>query len=500
MVGVIIPQKNILTWQQTAIENIKKAGWPVVVFYVNECKTRRLPIHLLPLAYAEKKVHGTSIVFLKNSKPANSNDFEKWVNSGSLENLTELICLGSLSSASIADIAKKVNRPVFSLQLSEERHMDIISAVIQAYRLKAATISVNVWRSNPHGDSLAVYNTVCGIEEGLLFKTINSIMAKCALIFVRVLRRHDNTANMKWATPERHIQPFFTAKSPYAQFISHLYDKIFRKRQWIILFGFKNDGHESELELSEITPPSSEFWADPFAVKHNGKYFIFYEGFSFSGRKGYLSVAEIDREGTMLSSRVILEKETHLSFPFIFKHGGKFYMIPETSETKTIELYECTDFPLKWEFKETLIHNIDAVDTVLHYFRDKWWMFTTEKTQSDMSGHEELYIYFSDRLLNGNWMPHPGNPVISDARMGRNAGAIEEKDGKLIRYGQYSGYVYGRAITVSEIEKLSENEYCEKVTSIKLPSKKNCHYGAHTYNVSHDLIVGDALRRLKRFI
>ena len=211
-------------------------------------------------------------------------------------------------------------------------------------------------------------------------------------------------------------------------------------------------------------------------------------------------MAEIDREGTMLSSRVILEKETHLSFPFIFKHGGKFYMIPETSETKTIELYECTDFPLKWEFKETLIHNIDAVDTVLHYFRDKWWMFTTEKTQSDMSGHEELYIYFSDRLLNGNWMPHPGNPVISDARMGRNAGAIEEKDGKLIRYGQYSGYVYGRAITVSEIEKLSENEYCEKVTSIKLPSKKNGHYGAHTYNVSHDLIVGDALRRLKRFI
>lgn len=38
-------------------------------------------------------------------------------------------------------------------------------------------------------------------------------------------------------------------------------------------------------------------------------------------------------------------------------------MIPESSANKTIELWKCTEFPLKWEKHSNLIENIEAVDS-----------------------------------------------------------------------------------------------------------------------------------------
>lgn len=38
-------------------------------------------------------------------------------------------------------------------------------------------------------------------------------------------------------------------------------------------------------------------------------------------------------------------------------------MVPESSANKTIELWKCTDFPLKWEKYSNLIENIEAVDS-----------------------------------------------------------------------------------------------------------------------------------------
>ena len=59
-----------------------------------------------------------------------------------------------------------------------------------------------------------------------------------------------------------------------------------------------------------------------------------------------------------------------------FGENPTFYMIPETKQNKTIELYQCNEFPHKWEFLKTLMVNVEAVDSTLFEHMGKWWLFT----------------------------------------------------------------------------------------------------------------------------
>ncbi len=43
-------------------------------------------------------------------------------------------------------------------------------------------------------------------------------------------------------------------------------------------------------------------------------------------------------------------------------------MIPETSANKTVELWKCTDFPLKWEKHSNLLEGIEAVEIRRHFY------------------------------------------------------------------------------------------------------------------------------------
>ena len=78
---------------------------------------------------------------------------------------------------------------------------------------------------------------------------------------------------------------------------------------------------------------------------------------------GFLSVLEVFKDGTYTPPESILKLDYHLSYPCVFKVDHTWYMIPETSANKTIELWKCTEFPLKWEKHSNLIENIEAVDS-----------------------------------------------------------------------------------------------------------------------------------------
>ena len=60
---------------------------------------------------------------------------------------------------------------------------------------------------------------------------------------------------------------------------------------------------------------------------------------------------------------MVLEEQFHLSYPYIFEHEDRVYMIPETNEANEIRLYQAVDFPLIWELKQVLMQNVSAVDT-----------------------------------------------------------------------------------------------------------------------------------------
>ncbi len=264
---------------------------------------------------------------------------------------------------------------------------------------------------------------------------------------------------------------------------------------WQLLFKIDqgNEGHLPDFtNFSKISSPKGTFWADPFVVKENDNYYVFVEEYIYKKHKAHISVLQLDNKGALLRSDKIIERQYHMSYPFIFKLGNTYYMIPETGKNKTIELYKSADFPYRWEFEKNLMENISAVDTTLFFFNKKWWLFTCVDQTGNISGNStELFLFFTDDILSGKWESHPENPIVSDARSARPAGKLFIRDGIIYRPSQDCSVRYGRAFNINEITKLTETEYSETVRTKILPDWDKKLGGTHTFNFDNDITVID---------
>ena len=83
-------------------------------------------------------------------------------------------------------------------------------------------------------------------------------------------------------------------------------------------------------DLNYMEPPGDRFWADPFPVRIDAKYYIFMEEFLYEAKKAHISVIEMDLDGTWKQPVKVLERDYHLSYPFLFEWRGQLYMVPET--------------------------------------------------------------------------------------------------------------------------------------------------------------------------
>jgi hypothetical protein len=101
---------------------------------------------------------------------------------------------------------------------------------------------------------------------------------------------------------------------------------------WVLLYmiGDTNDFSKNSFkDFSELKPSKDRFWADPFVISREGKFYVFVEEFIYSKNKGHISVLELDEKGQLLNSQKIIEQPYHMSYPFIFERDNVFYMIPE---------------------------------------------------------------------------------------------------------------------------------------------------------------------------
>jgi len=284
-----------------------------------------------------------------------------------------------------------------------------------------------------------------------------------------------------------------------ARLIKEFIQRVAYTNQWLLLFNLENNGSYNFKEFIERVPPKGKFWADPHIINTNGSYYIFIEEFVDAKNKGHISVIESDELGNWKSPVKVLEKNYHLSYPFVFEWNKTYYMVPESRENRTIDLYECDDFPHRWKFKQSLMKNVSAVDTTLVRYENKWWLFTAIAENEAASPNVELFLFYSDSLFSGKWMAHPRNPIVSDVKRARPAGNLFLKDGKLFRPSQDCSRAYGYGFDLNEIEILSEKEYRErKIVSVR-PDWDKTLLGTHTYAQSNNLTIIDALRRIPKF-
>jgi hypothetical protein len=269
--------------------------------------------------------------------------------------------------------------------------------------------------------------------------------------------------------------------------------KLFNMEQWILLCFNKKDEIPLSIEsYRELIPPKDRFWADPIVFNYNERDFVFFEEYLFKKKKAHISVAELDKAGKLSNFQVVLNKPYHLSYPFVFNNGTDIFMIPETSGNKTIEIYKCVSFPDKWEFQMNLMENLHAVDTTVYYHENKFWLFVNIKENNGASAWDELFLFYSDELLTTKWIPHPGNPVISDVRQARPAGQIFTYKEKMYRPSQDCSCTYGYATNINEIIVLNETEYKEKKVTTIFPEWNKKVTAVHTYSHADAFAVVDA--------
>jgi hypothetical protein len=288
----------------------------------------------------------------------------------------------------------------------------------------------------------------------------------------------------------------------YQRFLRKLW-KQFNYEQWILLYSLREKKrlHPAAEEFHKIIPPNQVYWADPFVVESAGRYYVFVEELPYASRKGRIAYFTLALKGEVSRSRTILEAPYHLSYPYVFSSRGDYFMIPESGQHRTIDLYHCLRFPDQWEFVKTIMQDVYAVDTTVFQRGGRWWLFTNiNPVSSDPAfGWDELCLFHAPELLSDSWEPHPMNPVISDVRSARPAGRVFEYQGDLYRPSQDCSKRYGYGLKLNRIVKLDEHHYEEVCVHSIEPTWERKIVATHTYNFTGQLTILDAVLERSRF-
>lgn len=230
-------------------------------------------------------------------------------------------------------------------------------------------------------------------------------------------------------------------------------------------------------------PKKEQFLADPFLVRdpHDASTLhIFCEIFSFKSDRGKIGHLTFNTDKKVFSEvKSVLEEPYHLAYPFLIKKDDEFFMIPETSENSQVSLYKAIDFPSKWEKIHVLIDDYQGVDNSILLHDNRWWLFSTDMEKGQ---HSWLNIFYSDDLQ-GEWIPHPDNPVKTGADNHRCAGTPFNYDGKMIRPAMNCVHKYGENIILNQIKTLTKESFEEKRVG-KIDPYQNSSFSNKTHTIA----------------
>ncbi len=210
------------------------------------------------------------------------------------------------------------------------------------------------------------------------------------------------------------------------------------------------------LTARDVTDVSASFVADPFMVEHEETWYMFFEVMSQLSGHGEIGLAVSPDCADWTYHSIVLDEPFHLSFPFVFRDGGDWYMIPESATADGVRIYRTDEFPNRWEYVRTLVEGKYS-DSVLFQFRNRWWLLTCSTPRK----HDELRL-FTAESLRGDFTEHPVSPVVrNNGRKARPAGRVLLYNGIPTRFAQDSYPTYGKRVHAFAITELSQSSFAE---------------------------------------
>lgn len=240
-----------------------------------------------------------------------------------------------------------------------------------------------------------------------------------------------------------------------------------------------------------VESPRGRFYADPFLLERDGQTWLFFEDCDYALQRGWISCAQI-RNGEIGPAVTALERPYHLSYPCVFRAGNDLYMVPESVANRSVDLYRCRRFPDQWDLEKELLRE-PAVDTTVWTDGGLYWFFVT--FQEPRGAGIQLWLFYANHPT-AAWQSHPQNPISTDVRNARGAGAIFRRNGRIYRPSQNCGPHYGFSFTLNEITVCTRERYEERPAVTVPPDWAPGLVGTHSYAQSGNMEVIDGCSRL----
>ena len=179
---------------------------------------------------------------------------------------------------------------------------------------------------------------------------------------------------------------------------------------------------------------------------------------------------------------ILLEEETHLSFPNILRDGDDVYVYPENYKGGGLNLYKLVGNAMRLERVKELRHE-PLTDAVMTDIFGKRQIFSTKMPNPN---GKELFIYTLDQSLSATNI----ESVLLEDDHARMAGQFFEYKGKIYRPAQDCNETYGGAVIIESVEKRGDQYVFRRIRCLtsRHPSLR---VGMHTLNVYKGVVVID---------
>jgi Glycosyl transferase family 2 len=393
--------------------------------------------------------------------------------------------------------------PVYRVRFGLEGSADIRRGFVRAMGRGARYDSLAL-EVEANGCRRTVRKVICSIDVRSRSRTVNGALWKAAGVLARAAATHPTppTADMLAPRPVAAVTHLASRLVALSRLVAELAGRVGRVERWEVALQPATEGVPDTDSIGRQETrwlgSRGEDFADPFVVEFEGAAHIFMERVADHGA-GRIAVAPVAEDGSIGAPHDVLVESHHLSYPFVFRDSGAPWMIPESADDLTVNLYRSVAYPYEWQREQCLLSDTRARDATLHRSDDGTYWLWAYVDRFDLRRNDELWLFFGDQLA-GPWLPHPLNPVVDDPRRARPAGPLLVSDGRLFRPSQDSLGTYGRSIVLNEVIELSRTSYRERSVSRVDPG---WHPGAtrtHTFSRSGTWQVLDAVRPVRKLL
>lgn len=274
----------------------------------------------------------------------------------------------------------------------------------------------------------------------------------------------------------------------------------FRPGMFVLKHGAGGPLDFNPADGTHIAPTGNTYWADPFLFEHDGEMYAFFEDYDYASGRGHIGVG-IFSDKNFFHIGPAITADYHLSFPYIFRHDREIYMIPETSQSRRLEIWRCVAFPDQWDLHATALDGTATADSALFQRDGACWLWTNITSDSYGDHCTELHLYRASDIALRDLEPHPLNPVVIDARTARGGGRVFEDNGALYRVSQDNAFgTYGYGVNIMEITRLDMRGYSERLARHIAPNFEHGLIGCHHADFAKGRYIIDVRRRYGGFV